>query len=142
MRNSLAHWDLDAWSKIPFADNSELVSAMQDPRYRSSTGGEAYRAAVEAKIALAVTDSSGNTMEHESYRPVLGAEPTYRATGIATKILDPFTGQRDPRAEAAQRAELAEATRALGEALGPQAIRPSTEVIGEALPFEQLPVDV
>src|SRR5690349_13716535 len=139
MRTNLSHFDLDGWSKVPFRDNGELVEAMRDSRYRSVTGGDAFRAAVEAKPALAVADSSGHGIEHESYRPMLGAEPTYRAVGLTTRVIDPFTGQRDARAEAEQRAELEEATRALGEALGAQAIRPSTEVAGEGLTFQGLP---
>lgn len=115
---------------------------MRDPRYRSTTGGDAYRAAVEQKIALSVTDSVGRNSEHESYVPVLDSEPCYRATGLSAKVLNPFTGRRDAQAEAAQKTELDEATKALGELLGPLAIRPSTDVVGQALPFESLPVDV
>ena len=142
MRHSLADWDIDGWSRVPFKDNDEIRAAMSDRRYRSSTGGDAFRAAVERKLALAIEDSSGHDTQHESYRPVLGAEPTYRAVGLSTRIIDPLTGQRDAEAEKAQRDDLADATRALGEALCPLAIKPSTEVIGEAEPFEGLPVDV
>ena len=140
--HNLSHFDLDGWAKVPFRDNDELVAAMQDPRYKSNTGGDAYRAAVATKLALAITDSSGHGTDHESYRPVLDAEPTYRAVGLNTTVHNEFTGQRDLTAEAERRAEHEAAVRALGAAMGPQAIQPSTEVAGEGLMFNGLPVDV
>ena len=43
--------NLAEWSKIPLADDGELITAMSDPRY-SSPYSSAYRDAVAAKLAI------------------------------------------------------------------------------------------
>lgn len=141
-KHSLADWDLVGWSKLPWQDNDEIVAALGDPRYKSHVGGEAFRAACDAKFALSITDAVGHSPEQENYQPTLDHTPVYRSAGLSTKIVNEFTGQRDAQAEAAQKADLAEAARQLGAVMGPLAVKPSTEVIGAAEPFQGLPIDV
>lgn len=50
---------LDLWATFPFADDSEVVAAMSDPRYRDPFA-EGYRDAVEHKLAISSSLGSQN----------------------------------------------------------------------------------
>lgn len=43
---------LDVWARTPFSDATEMIAAMQDPRYKSYIYPNKYREAVEAKIGI------------------------------------------------------------------------------------------
>lgn len=95
------------WSKQPFTGEDELTAAMATPEYKSS-GNEAYRQAVYAKLALtqdAALGSEKNTagpreggvyMRHESAAAEEQREMAHRAAAIAAadKGLDTLTAEQ------------------------------------------------
>jgi len=75
--------DLQAWSKVAFADEGELIAAMSDPRY-SSPYSSAYRDAVAAKLAISEGVGTDNTYAGKQSNAVsIGTGPLHEQSDPA-----------------------------------------------------------
>jgi len=83
---------LDVWAGVPFSDTSEMIAAMQDPRYKSYIYPNNYRLAVEAKIGI--SEGIGTDQVLDNTPPTL-----LRSTGIGTDSLHDRTVTAEDQAE-------------------------------------------
>jgi len=69
---------LSEWSKIPFQGQDEVLAAMSSERYRSMYG-EAYRAAVAAKLAISEVGLDKNYSGRVENSVTIGTDSLYGA---------------------------------------------------------------